>query len=325
MRSHGVWRATLAPVASLDSRTARRVAHVTALCVGVLLLVVGTIAGVVNREILDADRFAAHVDTVRTDPDVARQLGVEITDRLLEEQPDLVAIRPLLETTATSVVASPSISPLVRSAVAPLYRAIVLGQGDAPLVLRLADVAAVVVGVITEVSPRADATIPANLDVQLSELGGQEYDAGVVDVVHRVVCGVGGTRGWYAGDWLWSVRGLLDTLVGGPGVRRGRRDADDLRVGDALDFWRVEALEPERLLRLRAEMRLPGEASLEWRLAPGAAPGTTAVTQVATFVPRGLWGRAYWYAVAPFHGFVFPGLLAGLAADAERRAPRVAA
>ena len=145
------------------------------------------------------------------------------------------------------------------------------------------------------------------------------------DVVHRVVCGVGGTRGWYAGDWLWSVRGLLDTLVGGPGVRRGRRDADDLRVGDALDFWRVEALEPERLLRLRAEMRLPGEASLEWRLAPGAAPGTTAVTQVATFVPRGLWGRAYWYAVAPFHGFVFPGLLADLAADAERRAPRVAA
>jgi len=140
------------------------------------------------------------------------------------------------------------------------------------------------------------------------------------EVVHRVACGIGGARGWYAGDWLWSVRGLLDKLVGGPGVRRGRRDADDLRVGDALDFWRVEALEPGRLLRLRAEMRLPGEASLEWRIAPGEVEGTSVVTQEATFVPRGLWGRAYWYSVAPFHGFVFPGLLAGLAADAERRA-----
>jgi len=188
--------------------------------VGVLLLVVGTIAGVVNREILDADRFAAHVDTIRTDPDVARQLGVEITDRLLEEQPDLVAIRPLLETTATSVVASPSISPLVRSAVAPLYRAIVLGQGDAPLVLRLADVAAVVVGVITEVSPRADATIPANLDVQLSELGGQEYDAGVVDVVHRVV--------WLA--WICPVLGLLLLLAAGAAsAPRGGRIRGALR------------------------------------------------------------------------------------------------
>ena len=101
--------ATLTPVARLDSRTALRVAHAATVAVGVLLLVVGTIAGVVNREILDADRFAAHVDAVRTDPDVARQLGVVITERLLEEQPDLVALRPLVETTATSVVASPTI------------------------------------------------------------------------------------------------------------------------------------------------------------------------------------------------------------------------
>lgn len=211
--------ATLTPVARLDSRTALRVAHAATVAVGVLLLVVGTIAGVVNREILDADRFAAHVDAVRTDPDVARQLGVVITERLLEEQPDLVALRPLVETTATSVVASPTISPLVRSAVAPLYRAIVLGQGGDPLVLRLADVAAVVVGVVTEVSPRADATIPSDLDVQLSELGGQEYDAGVVDRVHRVT--------WLAR--LCPVLGLL--LLAGAGALFARRGA---RVRGAL-------------------------------------------------------------------------------------------
>jgi len=151
-----------------------------------MLLVVGTLAGVVDREALDADRFAAHADSVRTDPDVARELGAVITDRLLREQPDLVAFRPLIETTATTVVASPAIGPLVRSAVAPLYRAVVLGQGDAPLVLHLTDVAAVVVGVVTAMSARADATIPADLDVQLSELGGQEYDAGVVDTLRWV-------------------------------------------------------------------------------------------------------------------------------------------
>lgn len=139
-------------------------------------------------------------------------------------------------------------------------------------------------------------------------------------VVHRVVCGIGGARGWYSGEWLWELRGLLDKVVGGPGMRRGRRDPDDLRVGDALDFWRVEALVPGRLLRLRAEMRLPGEASLAWELEPGPGSGTTTVRQVATFVPRGLLGRVYWYAVAPFHGFVFPGVLAGLADEAERRA-----
>ena len=163
-----------------------RILHGVAVVVGALLLVVGTLAGVVNREVLDADRFAAHVDTVRTDPDVARQLGALITDRLLEEQPDLVAIRPLLETTATSVVASDAISPLVRSMVAPLYQALVLGQGDDPLVLRLIDVAAVVIGVVSTVSPQVEATVPSDLDVQLSRLGGQEYDAGVVHQVHRV-------------------------------------------------------------------------------------------------------------------------------------------
>lgn len=148
------------------------------------------------------------------------------------------------------------------------------------------------------------------------------------EVLHETICGVGGERGWYSGELLWRIRGLIDQLVGGPGMRRGRRDPDRVRVGDAVDFWRVEAVEPSRLLRLRAEMRLPGVASLEWRIQPASAATDASgprsrVTQTATFVPRGLWGRAYWYGVAPFHTFVFPGLVDGLVAEAEAGRRRV--
>jgi uncharacterized protein YbjT (DUF2867 family) len=140
------------------------------------------------------------------------------------------------------------------------------------------------------------------------------------EVVHRTTLGVGGQRGWYSGDWLWDLRGFLDKLAGGPGMRRGRRDPDRLRVGDAVDFWRVETIEPDALLRLRAEMRLPGVAAIEWQVEPlpeDADGPRCRLTQRATFVPRGLWGRAYWYGVAPFHVFVFPGLVDGLTRDAE--------
>jgi uncharacterized protein YbjT (DUF2867 family) len=140
------------------------------------------------------------------------------------------------------------------------------------------------------------------------------------EATHRAVARIGGERGWYTSDWLWSIRGLADKIIGGPGMRRGRRDPEELHVGDPVDFWRVEAIEPGELLRLRAEMRLPGVASLEWRIepAPDSEVGPRCkLTQTAIFVPRGLWGRAYWYAVAPFHHFVFPGLLDGIVADAE--------
>lgn len=132
--------------------------------------------------------------------------------------------------------------------------------------------------------------------------------------VFAAVSSIGGERGWFAGEWLWRIRGVMDQLLGGPGLRRGRKE--HLGVGDALDFWRVEELVPERRLRLHAEMRLPGEARLTWDL-DGDSLGTT-ITQTALFRPRGLLGRLYWYGVAPFHRFVFPGMLAGIIAEAQR-------
>ncbi|MGY2083513.1 SDR family oxidoreductase [Blastococcus sp. SYSU DS0539] len=137
--------------------------------------------------------------------------------------------------------------------------------------------------------------------------------------VWRVVEGIGGDRGWYSWPLAWRVRGWLDRAVGGVGLRRGRRDPDRLYVGDALDFWRVEEREVGRLLRLRAEMRLPGLAWLEFHVEHDAGTGETALRQRATFAPRGLSGHLYWWAVAAFHGFIFGGMLRGIAGAAERR------
>ncbi len=137
--------------------------------------------------------------------------------------------------------------------------------------------------------------------------------------VHRAVCRVGGGHGWYAADWLWKIRGLMDQLVGGPGLRRGRRDPERVTYGEALDFWRVTAIEPERRLSLRAEMRLPGEALLDFRIEPAGAH--CVLHQTALFQPRGLFGLLYWYAVLPLHNIVFRGMLNGI----EREAMRIAA
>ena len=128
---------------------------------------------------------------------------------------------------------------------------------------------------------------------------------------------LGGQRGWLYGNWLWRLRGIMDTAVGGVGLRRGRRSETDLRLGDAVDFWRVEAYEPDHMLRLRAEMKLPGNAWLEFD-ADALPNGTTRLTQTAFFEPRGLFGMLYWYAVAPFHGFIFGGMARAIAARAER-------
>lgn len=142
--------------------------------------------------------------------------------------------------------------------------------------------------------------------------------------VWPVIEGIGGERGWYSWTLAWAVRGFFDRLVGGVGLRRGRRHPDRLREGEPVDFWRVEAIDRPRLLRLRAEMRLPGEAWLEFRVCPGPAPGTSVLEQRALFLPRGLAGHLYWWAVAPFHGIVFGSMLNNLGRAAEsaaRQAP----
>ena len=127
---------------------------------------------------------------------------------------------------------------------------------------------------------------------------------------------IGGKTGWYYGNWLWQVRGFLDLLVGGVGVRRGRRDPVNLTVGDAVDFWRVESFEPDRLLRLSAEMKVPGRAWLEFEVTSNGDSST--IRQTAIFDPVGLFGLSYWYALYPLHQFVFAGMLRNIARAAQR-------
>lgn len=122
---------------------------------------------------------------------------------------------------------------------------------------------------------------------------------------------IGGRTGWYAGDWFWKARGLLDTLRGGVGLRRGRRDQTDLRVGDTVDFWRVESLETERLLRLAAEMKLPGRLWLQFEVDP-RADGGAQIRQTTVFDPAGYVGLTYWYLFCPIHHLVFSGMLRGI-------------
>jgi len=140
----------------------------------------------------------------------------------------------------------------------------------------------------------------------------QRVVAAPADAVFRAFTGIGGARGWPSFNWAWRLRGVVDRLVGGVGFRRGRRDPDDLRVGDALDFWRVEAVEPGRLLRLRAEMKVPGRAWLQFE-AHAQDDGRTLLVQTAFFAPKGLLGLLYWYALYPFHGPIFNRMIDRLA------------
>ena len=126
---------------------------------------------------------------------------------------------------------------------------------------------------------------------------------------------IGGESGWYAHDWLWRLRGLVDLLVGGAGMRRGRKHATDVGVGDTLDCWRVVRLEPGRLLRLEAEMKLPGRAWLQFEVEPSGSGSR--LRQTAIFHPSGLAGLLYWYAIYPLHALVFAGMVAGIAARAR--------
>ncbi|MBS1717554.1 MAG: SDR family oxidoreductase [Armatimonadetes bacterium] len=130
------------------------------------------------------------------------------------------------------------------------------------------------------------------------------------------VCSLGGNRGYYGANWLWKIRGAIDRLWGGPGLRRGRRHATDLRFGDAVDFWRVSEIRPESCLVLTAEMLLPGLATLSFEIEPLPTGGTQLI-MTARFRPRGLAGILYWYSVLPLHAVVFSGMLRGLKRASE--------
>ena len=130
---------------------------------------------------------------------------------------------------------------------------------------------------------------------------------------------IGGHTGWYAGNWFWRARGLLDTLSGGVGLRRGRRDAVDLRLGDTIDFWRVETLEQGRRLRLAAEMRIPGRLWLQFEIDPHDDGGVQ-VRQTTVFDPAGCVGLAYWYMLCPIHHLVFGRMLRGIGRGIGRQA-----
>ena len=134
--------------------------------------------------------------------------------------------------------------------------------------------------------------------------------------VYAVYTSLGGEHGWYAWNWAWTVRGMLDRLVGGPGLRRGRRHPDELLPGEALDFWRVETIDPPRTLRLYAEMKVPGHAWLQWESVPDGTG--TRLVQTATFIPKGLFGTLYWYVLYPVHRQIFRALIYTIAQRAER-------
>lgn len=147
------------------------------------------------------------------------------------------------------------------------------------------------------------------------------------EFVFRAYMGIGGARGWMYWDWAWALRGWMDKAIGGVGLRRGRRHPDEIRVGESLDFWRVEAVEQNQLLRLRAEMKVPGKAWLEFQSTHpsdgdnsqqgGRQENKTLFTATAYFAPRGFWGVMYWYAMWPFHKFIFAGLTSRLASRAH--------
>jgi len=134
--------------------------------------------------------------------------------------------------------------------------------------------------------------------------------------VFATVESLGGTTGWHYANWLWTLRGWLDLLAGGVGMRRGRRDPRHLSVGDTVDCWRVELLKPGERLRLVAETKLPGRAWLDFEIQPEG--NGARLRRTALFDPVGLWGLAYWYGVWPLHQIVFAGMLRGIATAAEK-------
>ena len=220
-----------------------------------------------------------------------------------------------------NALAVPLVQGMVQSLVADTRRAREAFPGVVPIDYRTAVSLALVRVEKGEVETRWSGALGRGPTAELEDSEGlaRETRSRMVkaspEAVFRAFSGVGGDRGWPAWEWAWILRGALDRLAGGPGLRRGRRHPDEIYPGEALDFWRVEAAVPPRLLRLRAEMRLPGRAWLQWEAFP--EDGGTRLVQTALFAPNGLLGTAYWYGLYPFHKFIFSAMVDALARRAE--------
>jgi hypothetical protein len=171
-----------------------------------------------------------------------------------------------------------------------------------------------------EVETRWSGALGSGLAVELSDREGLIREVRTVQVqaspqaVFETFSGLGGERGWLVWNWAWWLRGLVDRVIGGPGLRRGRRHPSELLSGEAVDFWRVEVVEPPHLLRLRAEMKLPGRAWLQWQAVPDG--DGTRLVQTALFAPVGLAGALYWNLLYPAHRLIFSGLVRAIAREA---------
>lgn len=216
-------------------------------------------------------------------------------------------------------LAVPLIEGIVEPVLADTRRARELMPGVEPMLYREAVVAAL--DREDEVETRWSGALHRPVDVEVTDREGAMREVRSIDVdapprrVFEAFTSLGGDRGWRVWNAAWWLRGLLDRILGGPGLRRGRRHQQRLLPGEALDFWRVEAIEPDRLLRLRAEMKVPGSASLQWEVT--AEGDRSRLVQTALFVPRGLWGALYWYALYPFHSRIFSDLARAIAREAE--------
>jgi uncharacterized protein YndB with AHSA1/START domain len=226
-----------------------------------------------------------------------------------------------LVTPIPNSLAVPLIEGIVEPVLADPARAEALMPQIVPMPYRDAVVAALARA--DEAETRWSGALHASKSVELTDREGamREVRSVVVNApparVFDSFTSLGGARGWMAWNGAWWLRGALDRLLGGPGLRRGRRHPQDLLPGEALDFWRVESIEQGQHLRLRAEMKVPGAATLQWEVTP---EGTGArLVQTATFVPRGLAGVLYWYVLYPLHGLIFSDLANAIARDAEAR------
>ena len=139
-----------------------------------------------------------------------------------------------------------------------------------------------------------------------------------VDAMFKTVCRIGGENGWYSPNWLWRLRGVLDRMVGGPGMGGARRDPDHLELDDRVGFWRVVNVEEPKTVHLIAEMKVPGIAALEFDIDPAPSGTGSILTHTAKFEPDGVFGHLYWWAMVPAHGWVFGSMVRNMVAEAER-------